>query len=92
MFLAPDNGLCTELHEYTLRLYQYIFENHFNIIIKFIVISKCSLSFPTTYLVCIDVLTDACYIPHQLIVRRGIEIIPYWCRHLYSNCGSAKHR
>jgi hypothetical protein len=25
-------------------------------------------------------------------VRSGIQYIPDWCRHLYSSCGSAKHR
>jgi hypothetical protein len=29
---------------------------------------------------------------HCFNVRGGIQNIPDWCRHLYSSCGSAKHR
>jgi hypothetical protein len=35
------------------------------------------------------------YQPTDVTVERlrgGIQNIPHWCRHLYSSCGSAKHR
>jgi hypothetical protein len=49
--------------------------------------TRCPLSLAVMYMCSAQFL-----VVHNSGIRGRILNIPYWCRHLYSSCGSAKHR